>query len=148
MKKILGCCFKDKKDKDKYEYININDITLEEKKNTVKKDIVKCSYEVNVIYQCSIATGGRSQIKINNIVFGIHTYNFNYFDYLNPNMIRNIEQKENIVIIHLDRFKIRHFAERSLIINMKTKEIEWCETSVDGKICRIARLTNDEISIY
>jgi hypothetical protein len=86
---------------------------------------------------------GLAEYKIAGRKFKLSTNNFNYFDYLRPNMIESITHEgNNIIKIELDRNKISHWARRYILIDLDNKTITWYNTnpdanSTDGNMSRV-----------
>jgi hypothetical protein len=147
LKKMLNCCckYKEKNEEDNFDEKYMSPPSIE-------NIPVKPSYKIKVIIPKSIATGAEAIYEIEefDIKFRLFSDNFNYFDYFDPNMIKNIYKNSDwVVTIELDRYKIRHWAHRSLMINLKSKEILWIETDPDRKRCddRIELIKRNEIVI-
>ena len=78
--------------------------------------------------------------SITKYIFDIHNFtlesnNFNYYDYLKPECIKNISYVDNsneIIKIELDRNIIRHCYNRYIHINLNNKQITWYDVSLKG----------------
>ena len=101
--------------------------------------------EMNVIVEPSVIGNirGLAEYKIAGRKFRLSTDNFNFFDYLRPNIIESITYEGNNVIkIELDRHKIRHWARQYILIDLNNRTITWYNTSPDGNF---ANLNNSRV---
>lgn len=93
---------------------------------------------------------GLAEYNIAGRKFRLSTNNFNFFDYLRPNMIESITHEgNNIIKIELDRHKINHWARQYILIDLNNRTITWYNTSPDGNFADLnkSRVFTNEMQL-